>query len=515
MDLELSATQPFDTFLENQKITPPAGDGAPSAANLPDSDNTILSDELKASLGGDELGPASNKRTVTRSSTATAQALEQPPLNKPADDTPTVATDPTGPGPVSSAARYALEAPVSTNGRAATATAMASCAVQNIAKIADALAAVETRVIQLERAHGNFVTETRLRATVRDSRGRTRNGEAVTVPMDQDVPTARSRSPSVAASSVEGYADEDEIFAALDELDNKIAGALTLVEQHTEQLEQLDMEGPVGKLTDVIKRQFDTITKDRNVLFTHIKANAKEQAQVNLMREKADAKAQVELRELKATIARLELSILAAPLPPPPRSRSRSLSRSRPLPRRTHLPSRSPSRDSRRPRLHGPESDGNREALMRQIPNIDTRVTIVLGPVKFGLVEQPLGTFDMIMATAIPNFDLPVPYDVSWQGQYLHVIVRTKPAAWDLMDAWKKHTVDGYKGIKISIAREDHGESASALSRHDANTSASGSGSKKYSHGSARGGYRGGKGGVSNRGDDHGSHNSRQSTTRR
>jgi hypothetical protein len=241
---------------------------------------------------------------------------------------------------------------------------------------------MDTRVGRLSRTVTNFIAETELRAAVR-----TRSIE-VPAPHGDDVPppieleVAASANPTSShSSSVDGLDNDDQVFAQLEDLDQKLDDAFDTLEAHTRTLDDLQGRVPhspppfsIGQLSEAMKQQFATITNDRDKLAARIESSTSKQLKINMAHDDDVNRLHEGVHALRATITRLELAP-PAPLSLDTHSTSvsqhrshRSLSRSPPP--RVHSRSRSPSENHRdAKRSHhtsvviemGPNQDGSHQ----------------------------------------------------------------------------------------------------------------------------------------------------------
>ncbi|KAJ7124333.1 hypothetical protein C8R44DRAFT_980649 [Mycena epipterygia] len=486
MPSPVSVDQPFLNFLDNPTahgpLTAPVPgnkDAAPAplaetplaGAFTPNGDALQLSNDLRKDLKG-KLGPESTKRTVARAHTA-------PSLLSPKKPAP----------PVTTFELYKLEEFAGKkSGKAETAGEKAARVDANFSKLADVVAMLDGRVAKLTREHENLVTEYKLGA--QDGRGDSRSPAGDTSKKDDTFPAPHT--PSPAPSSVAGYEDNgDEICARLDELDHKIDDIIRITENQAVDLETVERRTTtpftITQLSDAVKLQFKTITSDRDAVIEMIQSNASKQAKINNAHDVKVAELERELRQVRATIARLELAP-AAPLALRSRSRSmapRSRSRSPPARNRSRSPlararSRSPA-DGQAAKRHRPAAETERERDR----------TIVMGPLEFGKSMVPVEAFQLHIDTALPNYDTPTPFRITVyrEGNYIHVVFPSVAEAQALIRAWSANTVEGYKSIKMVLESADRGPREAEPRTQNARASGSG-------HRSSSGSYRGGRGGA-------------------
>ncbi|KAJ6448630.1 hypothetical protein C8R45DRAFT_1045952 [Mycena sanguinolenta] len=217
-----------------------------------------------------------------------------------------------------------------------------------------------------------------------------------------------------------------------------------------------------------MKKQFRTITHDRDTLAERIDSDRARQAKINDNHEATVAALQEDIRKLQATIARLELAQGHPPLAPRssehiPRPRS-PVRRVSPLPRRQFSRSRSPAEN---------------EDFKRSRRSVDARpefIEIVMGPVLFVGSLAPRQLFEMHLQTALPHHPSLGRYDVYRTGDYLRVSGLSSQDAQALIRAWSTHTVAGYKDVNMNEARgeEPNRKASGSKSRHGGNSGGSG-----------------------------------------
>ncbi|KAJ7111014.1 hypothetical protein C8R44DRAFT_742789 [Mycena epipterygia] len=400
--------------------------------------SAILIVPLTAALRSSKINPSSSVSELRSQSRTVARAHTAPSLLSPKKPAP----------PVTTFELYKLEEFAGKkSGKAETAGEKAARVDANFSKLADVVAMLDGRVAKLTREHENLVTEYKLGA--QDGRGDSLGPGGDTSKKDDSFPAPHT--PSPAPSSVAGYEDNgDEICARLDELDHKIDDIIRITENQAVDLETVERRTTtpftITQLSDAVKLQFKTITSDRNAVIEMIQSNASKQAKINNAHDVKVAELERELRQVRATIARLELAP-AAPLAL--RSRSRSMaprSRSRSPPARNR--SRSPlARARSRSPGHRPAAETERDR------------TIVMGPLEFGKSMVPAEAFQLHIDTALPNYDTPTLFRITVyrEGNYIHVVFPSVAEAQALIRAWSANTVEGYKSIKMVLESADRG----------------------------------------------------------
>ncbi|KAF7341493.1 hypothetical protein MVEN_01886700 [Mycena venus] len=484
MSASLSDTQPFDSFLEKNPTLKPNFGPAPttthSAASdippaVPATGATPLSDDLKKSLG-----PSSGTRSVARTSKAPAVVPYSPASLVPTRVVDTFEHYKLTPPPI-------LEKP-----KKETAANMTICTEHNLALLADIVGVVDTRVEKLSRRVDNLGTETQLRDAVRNSRTKASGQEDAPlsiVPGASTEPASPASPASSHPSSVDGFDPDDQFFARLEDVEHKADDALDMSHAHERALKDLEsrVEAPftLAQLSDAMKKQFTSITQDRDILARRIESDRTDQAKINRVHEATVAGLQDDIRKLQATIARLELSAAHAPLAPrssePSHFHTRSPPRQvSPLPRRRYSRSRSPG-----------EPHGDSKRSRSSVEARSELVEIVMGPISLALSLPSRELFELHLRTALPNHPSLGQCDVHRSGEYLHIRGLPSGEAHALTRAWDKQTVVGYKNFMMTIARDGPNRNANV------NGTASGSTRRLQSNSHAR--RNGGGGGAPRR----------------
>ncbi|KAJ6460290.1 hypothetical protein C8R45DRAFT_1180455 [Mycena sanguinolenta] len=315
MSASLSTSQPFDAFLEEHptdknadsgQVPPTAQSGEPPAgldSTVLATDTTPLSNDLKKTLG-----PSSATRSITRTATAPAAITHTPANLIPARV-------------VNTFEHYQLAPPpVFEKGKKETTGHMTARNENNLALLADIVGTIDTRVEKLSRQISNLETETRLRDAVRKSQSK-KPGDVFPPALRTSTAPPSPISPSSPhTSSVSGFDHEEQLFSRLEDVEQKVDKALDMCyarERATEQLEkQVAAPFTVSQLSDAMKKQFRTITHDRDTLAERIDSDRARQAKINDNHEATVAALQEDIRKLQATIARLELAQGHPPLAP-------------------------------------------------------------------------------------------------------------------------------------------------------------------------------------------------------
>ncbi|KAJ6495228.1 hypothetical protein C8R45DRAFT_1212081 [Mycena sanguinolenta] len=227
-------------------------------------------------------------------------------------------------------------------------------------------------------------------------------------------PASPSYSTSSHASSVEGFGLYDQVLAHIEDVEQKAEDALDMSHVLDQGLKDLGrrVEAPftIAQLSALAQR---------------IDSDKTEQSKINCAHDATVAALQDDIRQLQATVARLEIRT-RAPLTPrasDPRTHSPTR-RVSPLPRHLRSRSRSPAE---------PRAD-----FKRSRPELaESR----MGPISMHLSMASRDSFHTYL-------DSPNP------GNYIIVEWVSMENARALARAWNAHTVAGYKDIKMEIHEE-------------------------------------------------------------
>ncbi|KAJ6491062.1 hypothetical protein C8R45DRAFT_1138095 [Mycena sanguinolenta] len=185
----------------------------------------------------------------------------------------------------------------------------------------------------------------------------------------------------------------------------------------------------IAQLSGAKKEQFMAITQDRDTLAQRIDSDKTEQLKINRAHDATVVALQDDIRQLQATIARLEITT-RAPLAPrasdPPRTRSPSR-RVSPLPRCLRSRSRSPTE---------PHAD-----FKRSCPEL---AEIRMGPIPMHLSMGSRDSFHTYLDTALPICPPLGQYEVHRSGNYIIVEGVLMENACTLARTWNAHTVNSF-----------------------------------------------------------------------
>ncbi|KAJ6522612.1 hypothetical protein B0H19DRAFT_1346030 [Mycena capillaripes] len=107
-----------------------------------------------------------------------------------------------------------------------------------------------------------------------------------------------------------------------------------------------------------------------------------------------------------------------------------------------------------------------------------TKIPQTLYQDDFQFTLPPRAIFELHLDTVLPAYVRPDKYEVRIGGDHLHIRLASAGEARALINAWKAHTVEGYKGVKMAFARAD-GESLRSDPNSSHNAAASRSTSRR------------------------------------